>query len=194
MRNLFVSLLVAALAAAPAAFAHTNGVPAPRIECETSWWSTMLPYHEYAGATGGTNDWPAPRLAGARYAVVDGSEVDPAADCDANTLTTTPDRHAEFGVGSALFFANGDSFACYGFPSDHYSAGTFRVEDDVFGPAVTFFVGADRVDLTGQSPCGDGLIDEWYECIGECPAVIAPGLDGAFVVLIMGTGGHISLG
>lgn len=123
------------------------------------------------------------------------------------------DNHREWAQGGAfLISSSGDGvirggIACYGEVA-HHSGGVTAV--DVGGTGVVFAVAADYTDpslpLTIGPDCGDGVIqpcssaspipctpgDAMITCVASCGVPFPPGVDGAYLVIVLvGTATHI---
>jgi hypothetical protein len=120
------------------------------------------------------------------------------------------DGHNEFAFGGAWLLVNsGDgtynaagsgTIYCFGAEGHHSEFGPVSVVDAVLGAGATFTVAADSVDTVGSvdpsqaSGCGDFESDNSVDCVGTCTwteITFPAGLDGAYVVYVQGTMGHV---
>lgn len=178
MRILHALALAATLAAAPLAFAHDNGIGAPKGWCETP---ADVHIHEYA-----TTVWPLWVIS------ADGS-VGP---CGGGGLQ---DGHAEYGFAGTYLLGCASacgmwglgegSLACHGAPPDHAPLTPIKVVDAALTPAG---VGVRFTVIADMGPnCGDFDADMAMECVDVCTPFFGPGASGAYEVLVEGTTGHV---
>jgi hypothetical protein len=123
--------------------------------------------------------------------------------CDFDPPVADWDGHDEFALGGAVLLvetgsgeadptAGSGSLYCYGGIGHHPAFGPFTVTDVVLGAGATFTVTSDRIDLLGLGDgCGDFKSDDSSDCVGTCAVTFGPGLDGAYVVYVQGTSGHV---
>lgn len=163
---------------------------------------TPKPYCEARVGDMDTHDYAPPALEKVVGAPLDGN----AEDCDGDGGLDS-DGHLDFAVGGAFLLAcdarcgdgSGDGArACYGMDADHRTAPLVRVVDEALGEGALFTVSADLVDLAAPMPgvprCGDFEADATQRCLGACVVPFRPGLDGAYVVYVQGTAGHVVVG
>ena len=217
MNKSFLIAIAAALIAAPLVMAQ-NGVPKNYCEPYADWADHsygpvaggFLIYGNEDGNLGGDCDpgfsfTPGEPCVGFEdpanpltfYAGLCGADLNPpVADWDGHNefafggawiLVTTgagvPSADPTVGAGTAY---------CFGADGHHASYGPATVTDLVLGQTVAFSVYSDTVDLTGTgSGCGDFISDHSAICVGTCTVTFPPGIDGAYVVFVTGTAGHI---
>jgi hypothetical protein len=220
MNKSFLMAIVAALVAAPLALAHDPaGTPKNYCEVGSAEWavhdyapvaSGSLIYGNEDGNLGG--DCVSGPL-GTPCAGFD-DPADPltfyVGVCDFNPPVADWDEHNEFAFGGAWILVNSGTgefnaagsgtLYCFGAEGHHAEFGPVDVVDTVLGAGATFTVAADNVDLVGSadpsqaSGCGDFESDNGVDCIGTCtPTEITfpAGLDGAYVVYVQGSLGHV---
>lgn len=167
------TLLAALLLAAPLALAHDEApVGLPKAWCEDA--DARLT-HEYGA--------PAPLLG--PWLLLDGSP-----GCETPPLDW--DQHFEYANGGAYLLAgDAGAQACFGVPADHPSHPTVTVVDATLGSGVRFTVAAAPWYGSGHD-CGF-FEDPWttITCVGSCQVPFGPGPDGAYVVFVEGTTGHV---
>jgi hypothetical protein len=215
MNRIHLVSLVAVLLATPMVTAHDPaGTPKNYCEPQAEWL-----VHDYgAPASGGlvlgNEDG---NLAGdcdpgftPPQPYVDVDPADPLASDAGYTGFNPPaadwDGHGEYALGGAWLLVetgNGEPSAdpavgagtawCFGAEGHHPSFGPFGVEDVILGSGVSFSVASDTQDLTGTGEgCGDFENDESADGVGYLDSVtFPPGLDGAYVVHVQGTAGHV---
>lgn len=120
-------------------------------------------------------------------------------DCGNGYPLIDYDAHSDFAVGGAwLLVTTGDewtgSLGCYGEVGHHPAYGPVTVEDVALGQDVEFIVTADLlVNVTDEAAawCGDFEEDASVTCRWSCTVPFPPGPDGAYVVKVRGTQGHV---
>lgn len=176
MNKRFLFSIVVALVVAPFAVAHEpRGTP--KNYCEPGWETSV---HEYGPPATGV----------LIYGDEDGNLL---ADCSGMGIVGDWDGHTEFALGGARILAGWEALDCYGAEPHHDAYGPFTVDDLLLGYGATFTVASDTVDLLGGSagPCGDFEEDMSTDCVGTCTVTFPPGLDGAYLIYVQGTQGHV---
>jgi hypothetical protein len=177
---------------------YANGIGTHEGDLEPSQRTYALSYEADARHVG-------PILEG--YVEADVIFLGPPADGSLNCVGfDSYDGHSEYAVGGAWLldgsYGQIDSLECYG-EYGHHESPVFEpitVEDVVIselGVPVRFLVGADTVNALPVEPyepdCGDFELDVIARCEGSCTVGFLPGLDGAYVVFVDGTMGHVVL-
>jgi hypothetical protein len=215
MDKTYLMVIAAALLAAPLAFAHSPaGTPKNYCEHPSEW-----DVHEYVGWSTGPAALEAKDgnvvencngFSNLGYLCIDPADpLHSPVICEFDPPLAEYDGHKEFSVGGAVLL-NCESFCgptgigsgtitCFGeaahHPTPSYAWDPYvSVDDIVFGYGVPFSVGIDGAGMVGTGTsvmCGDGLMDQWQECIGYCGVTFPAGLDGAYYVFVQGTAGHV---
>lgn len=209
--------LCLAISVAPLALAHPE-VGTPKLTCESSLLEASV--HDYAhsafvsslridpwlvgqGAGFASAPTPVQDDKPVFYAYTERGTLTMAAPTDGSTplacASMAPDGHAEWAMGGALLGVRDPGFSlCYGAYPDHYPGTLIEVYDAVLTPmgaGVTFYVYADTLSnlppLQSGYDCGDFEADHGVECLDRCTPGILPGLDGAYLVFVSGTYGHV---
>ena len=193
-RNHLLGLLLA-LVLLPAAYAHTDGsAGGSKLYCEdlAGDWHT----HDYFSGTGFT--------------------LSPASDASVPPCAYDPtwDGHYEFAYGGAYLLAceafcvspdglvGAGASQCWDTYADHEQFPRVYVNDlqlSAIGLDVAFTIAVDwwnnvpPVDPT-HPECGDLETDIAVDCVNDCQVPFPPGLDGAYLVYVQGTQGHVSTG
>ena len=214
MNRKWILLVATLLVSTPMAFAHSPaGTPKNHCESSSEWVvhdygpvaSGRLVYGNEDGNRGGDCN-PGFSLGSACVTVDPAEPLLVEADlCGSNPPIADWDGHNEFAFGGAwLLVRSGDgqpsadpsagagTLYCFGAEGHHADYATVSVNDVLLGGGADFQVSADTVDLSGTGEgCGDFQNDDGQVCTGTCTVTFPAGLDGAYVVFVTGTAGHV---
>ena len=181
-------LMLATLLAAPFALGHIpEGTPKDYCEEPYEW-----EFHEYVSPADGRFLAPP----------ADGNL---SGDCDVDGVPGDFDGHREWTPGGAWLAARsepgwslegqygGGSVECLGETAHHPVEPSIWVSDVALGWQVRFRVAADHLHVGAASwpSCGDFEAEVSLDCYASCNVPFPPGLDGAYLICVEGTQGHV---
>lgn len=200
MNKTYLLIIAVALLAAPLTHAHDPaGTPKRYCEEEAEWKT-----HDYSPPLHGES---ISGLFDGNLMLCDVNAFDPLCGLGGRDADPLPvaglrcdilyDGHSEFARGGAWILSCDDAcgpngtgagaLACFGEPAHHSSFPTIRVLDSSGLIGVEFHVITD----SGGGPCGDFEGDSILRCYASCSASSYTGADGAFIVIVRGTLGHV---